>query len=443
MFEMQEPAPYIGENLKKHRLVKGMRQEELCEGICSVSQLSKIENGKAQIKAEQLKVMAQRLGVSMELLMATDAIRDELHEGIERAKKATVANAYPQALSLIRSVSDRAKECGYQDLYAEAVLHECYLLNMTERKYHAALGKLQEILADAEEFDPITRADLLIEYGRAHAFTGNLAEAFRHYQHADSILQEVEPIQADLYARVLYRISDCMFYMHNWRAGYRYADQSARLAERLGKHQYRVRSLSVQAAFANKLGRPEEAKQLIERLLHEARNNDLIHEIGTLENNLGCWYLEQGDLHNAYRHLQSSMNSFELLNNQYVLCQPLMNLAEWALKSGDAELSRQYVTKVAELVQSGNLLGLHYLFEGRLLTLTAEMFEMLGEEEQMLGAYEQALDLYDRNRAIIPGYEVCVILADLCYQRQDPRALPLYKQAVRYHRMMQELGVKK
>ncbi|KEO84685.1 helix-turn-helix domain-containing protein [Tumebacillus flagellatus] len=443
MTEPQELMQYIGENLKKYRLQKGMRQEELCDGLCSVSQLSKIENGKAQVKAEHLKIMAERLGVAVEQLRTTDALRDELREGIELTKKATVAQNYKQAFERIRSVVARAKQAGYQDLHAEAVLYECYLLNMTERKYQAALEKLRETLTDGGEFDPITRADLLIEYGRAYAFTGDLVEAFRQYLQADTLLQRVEPVAEDLYARVLYRIGDCMFYMQNWRTGYRYSDQSAKVAEALGKHQYRIRSKSMQAAFANKLGRPEEARKIMEELLQEAQSNNLIHEIGTLENNIGCWYMEQGDLTTAHQYLQRSMTSFELLNDRYVMCQPLMNLAEWAQKANHLEASLQYADQVLELVREGGLLGLHYLLEGRMLALHAKTYGLLGDEERMTAFYEQALELFDQNRAVIPAYDVCVLLADFYYERSNPRALPLYKQAVSYNRIIHELGVKK
>ena len=35
----------VGEVLRKCRLEKGITQKELCEGICSISTLSRIENG--------------------------------------------------------------------------------------------------------------------------------------------------------------------------------------------------------------------------------------------------------------------------------------------------------------------------------------------------------------------------------------------------------------
>ncbi|MBL0385930.1 helix-turn-helix domain-containing protein [Tumebacillus sp. ITR2] len=443
MTDTQELMHYIGENLKKYRLQKSMRQEELCEGLCSVSQLSKIENGKAQVKAEHLKIMAGRLGVEVEQLMSTDAIHDELRDQIELTRKATIARNYKLAFETIRSVLVRAKQAGYQDLYAEAVLFECYLLNLAEHNHQAALQKLRETLHDGGEFDPVTRAALQIEYGRAYSYTGDLVEGFRQYLQADTLLQRVEPVDDDLYARVLYRSAECMFYMQNWRTGYRYSEQAARVAETLGKHQYLTRAKSMQAAFADKLGRPDEARNLYEELLQDAENNNLILDIGTTENCLGRWYLDHGDLETAYHYLQRSLTSFDLLNDNYNLRQPLMDLAEWAQKAKQFEWSLHYADRVLELIREGGMPGLNELLQGQMLAINAKTYGELQDDERMISHYEQALELFDRNRAVIPAYEVCVTLADLYYGRDNGRALTLYKQAVGYNRIIHELGVKK
>ncbi|PWK13455.1 helix-turn-helix domain-containing protein [Tumebacillus permanentifrigoris] len=443
MIPVHELSPYIGENLKKYRLANGMRQEELCEGVCSVSQLSKIENGKAQVKAEHLKIMAERLGVTVEQLMTTDAIHDELRDQIELTKKATVARNYAQAYELIRSVITRAQANGYQDLHAEAVLYECYLLSTTDRNCQAALLKLRETLTDGGEFDPITRADLLIEYGRIYACSGDLVEAFRQYLQADTLLQHLQPIADDHYAQVLDRLSTCMFDLQNWHSGYRYAERCAQIATARNLRHQRLRSLAMQATYASKLGRSEEAKRLLEASLQEAVDYQFIHEIAVLENNLGCWYLEQGELDTAHQCLQRSMTAFQQLDNPAVLYQPLLNLAEWAQKAGNYEHSLQFAQRALDLVHASSLPGPAYLIEGRILTMNAKSYELLGDPERKTALYEQALNLYDQNRAIIPAYEVCVTLAEHCYERNDPRALSLYKQAVGYNRTIHELGVKK
>lgn len=53
----------IGEMIKRRRREVGITQEELCDGICSESMLSKIEAGKSDGSAETLRMLLERLGI--------------------------------------------------------------------------------------------------------------------------------------------------------------------------------------------------------------------------------------------------------------------------------------------------------------------------------------------------------------------------------------------
>lgn len=55
----------IGVQIKQERLRQQMKLEVLAEGICSLSHLSRIENGKSQPKEELLTRLEERLGVSL------------------------------------------------------------------------------------------------------------------------------------------------------------------------------------------------------------------------------------------------------------------------------------------------------------------------------------------------------------------------------------------
>lgn len=53
----------IGEFIKQRRIELGLTQEELCEGICEPSTMSRIENGKQTPSRTKLSVLMQRLGL--------------------------------------------------------------------------------------------------------------------------------------------------------------------------------------------------------------------------------------------------------------------------------------------------------------------------------------------------------------------------------------------
>lgn len=52
----------IGEVIKRTREALGLTQEELCDGICSVDALSKIENGKRSPNRGNFEALMERMG---------------------------------------------------------------------------------------------------------------------------------------------------------------------------------------------------------------------------------------------------------------------------------------------------------------------------------------------------------------------------------------------
>ncbi|MGM7703600.1 helix-turn-helix domain-containing protein [Pseudalkalibacillus sp. Hm43] len=56
----------IGQRIRYYRKTKGLTQEELAKGICSVSYLSKIENGDAKSSEDVIQLLCERLEISPE-----------------------------------------------------------------------------------------------------------------------------------------------------------------------------------------------------------------------------------------------------------------------------------------------------------------------------------------------------------------------------------------
>jgi HTH-type transcriptional regulator, quorum sensing regulator NprR len=56
----------VGQRIRYYRKTKGLTQEELAQGICSVSYLSKIEKGDAKSSEEVINLLCKRLGISPE-----------------------------------------------------------------------------------------------------------------------------------------------------------------------------------------------------------------------------------------------------------------------------------------------------------------------------------------------------------------------------------------
>ena len=60
----------LGKNVKKYRLLRGMRQDELGEKcVCSVSHIGHIEGGHGKVSLEMIVLVANKLEVTVDQLL--------------------------------------------------------------------------------------------------------------------------------------------------------------------------------------------------------------------------------------------------------------------------------------------------------------------------------------------------------------------------------------
>ncbi|SFD13811.1 Helix-turn-helix domain-containing protein [Bacillus sp. 491mf] len=88
----------IGKIIYYHRKKQCKTQEQLCRGICSVTHLSKIENNSKEANLDTLKLLCERLGVSVEeeerKIQDFQKKIDAFYDAIERLNKGKANSLY-------------------------------------------------------------------------------------------------------------------------------------------------------------------------------------------------------------------------------------------------------------------------------------------------------------------------------------------------------------
>ncbi|MFD1706183.1 helix-turn-helix domain-containing protein [Siminovitchia sediminis] len=87
----------IGALIKYHRQLRNMTQSELCQGICSVTHLSKFENYNKEVNQETIMLLLERLGISL--------------DSIQRASKSIAADLSHLLDAVLSYDKKRATEC--------------------------------------------------------------------------------------------------------------------------------------------------------------------------------------------------------------------------------------------------------------------------------------------------------------------------------------------
>ncbi|WP_198299731.1 helix-turn-helix domain-containing protein [Tumebacillus avium] len=430
----------IGENLRRYRLLRGFTQDEAAEGLCSISQLSKVENGKTHLKPSLLKVLAERLGVTMEQLESADSLHDELTETLELAKAATLAGHDERAFGYFRKVSATAREHGYRRIFMEAVLGECRLLNRLNGCVQA-VELITEVLAEPDGCEePKQRVELLIELGKAHRLCGNMMMAHDCYCQADEEFEHVDG-KNESHLRTYYELADCHFYMQNYRTALRYMEKAEQLSQELSMHLTRIRCTYYKATILRKMGQSEKAKGLFIGTLKEAQDNQLLFDVATINNNLGCLYKAAGEYGQANAHFQRALQVYELLNQEQYLCDPYLNLAEIALAVGDVQKCLGHLADVLGIVERSG--GQFYMEHARALQIRSWVERDAGKFEVYVEQAMEVLGIYAQHSVVGEAYELAVELADVLFERKDGRAVELYRTAIGLNEKVLAFGLRR
>lgn len=103
------PVYKIGYLIKERRLELGITQEELADGICAVTTLSRIENGERVPSKNHFEMLIQRLGVS-DIVFYTYVDRNTLylHELKFKIRDLIAQGLHKEALELLNDYSSKA-----------------------------------------------------------------------------------------------------------------------------------------------------------------------------------------------------------------------------------------------------------------------------------------------------------------------------------------------
>jgi transcriptional regulator with XRE-family HTH domain len=94
----------IGQVIKEIRQSLGLHQLDLCRGICSQSQLSKVENGESSPQATTLYMISKRLGIDVNTLfeLTTNSRMDYVLEFAAQARDLVRRKEYGKLLEIIQ-----------------------------------------------------------------------------------------------------------------------------------------------------------------------------------------------------------------------------------------------------------------------------------------------------------------------------------------------------
>lgn len=289
----------IGRIIYYHRKMQRKTQEQLCEGICSTTHLSKIENNTKEVNAKTLALLCNRLGISIEEEnRRTEALNRKLaqfYESIER---------------LHRDYATRLKN----ELDDERDFVRC-----TEMVYLFELYMLRYLLFtnQSSQFEDGARR-LKKNFNKLSPFERFLWTFFQAVYRAQQLrfseslilLNQIEK-EAELYSG---KVTDYYYYkaavhgqLKHFTLSLHYSHRALQTFQSTGNLSRMLHvkiGLSANLIYINDL---EGAEHLLQTALHDAEMlNDHVTRPIVLHN-LGLWYYKKGNLKDALHYFTKSL----------------------------------------------------------------------------------------------------------------------------------------
>ncbi|MEK4629151.1 MAG: helix-turn-helix transcriptional regulator [Solibacillus sp.] len=402
----------IGSLIKYYRTKLGMTQNTLAMGICSIPHLSKIENNNKEANSETIRLLLERLNISL--------------HNVENSEKSIVQllNDFQKHINFLEN--EKAKET------MEKLKEYEEIIGFTESVYLYELYKLRYYI--------FLRDSILVEkqlrWLNAHRQNFSQHEKYLHsyfyalvlilrgkYEEADKELTNLLQIHSELGSlegEVNYHLALIKGRLEESSQAIIYG----RRALQFYKDQFNFkRILYTLMSLALNYSRGKVFHEAIEIYEHLLRNIALLqqqHLLPIIYNNLGDLYQMKGEYENALIYFEKSSLLIPKNSDNYLLCLYNLGITQFRLEQFEEStktftLLKEESKKKREL--NFNQFAIFYLFllneektkamdflEGRLIPFTAnnedlrEMYQqfsnLLSEYYRQEGKFEKAVQFY-------------------------------------------------
>lgn len=383
----------IGERLRRLRLDRGLSQRELAAPGVSYAYISRIEASTRRPSVKALRMLAPKLGVTVEYLETGSDAReaDERELRLADAELTLRLDVEPEsARQSFGSVLADALAAGDERSTTRArlglglVAHQLGL-------YGEAVAHLEEAIAGGA-LSPALRPDVFGILGRSYAALGQLDRAIELFERCLQETAENEPANATAYARYASNLSSALVDADELdRAGEVLSDAIERTGDSADVYT-RIRLYWSLARLTELAGRSLEALEHARRAtaLLEA-TDDTLHLARAYV--LVAWILgSQGKAEDALANLEQAERLFGEAADSTDLAHLGVQRAQILARLGRG------LEAVQRARAAIDLLGEHHPGEqGTAWWALAEGLVLEGEIEPAIEAFQNAIDLLDSN----------------------------------------------
>lgn len=189
----------VGQRIRYYRKTKGLTQEELAQGICSVSYLSKIEKGDAKSSEEVINLLCERLGISPE-----EVDESKILEMLNEWNMMMVNRQFEEAEATYKEINEKMKGISQPNLLLRYKLFKArYFLVQSTPNLCLAKEELDSVNDLFEQLPNDLKFYFYTFNGMYKNYLSSYQEALEYFEKADKQFNQTSNL-SDIEAATVY-----------------------------------------------------------------------------------------------------------------------------------------------------------------------------------------------------------------------------------------------
>ncbi|HEO8418234.1 anaerobic benzoate catabolism transcriptional regulator [Mycobacteroides abscessus subsp. abscessus] len=344
----------VGERIRQLRIHKQLTQKELTEGICSITYLSRIENGQINPSAEFLRKVSKRLGYDLTELSSPN--RDE--------KTWRIVENYKQNGEITE------EELSY--LHIQTLELNSTKINLdicgVLLKYYTTKGEIEQARSIYNLSKRFISGDMSVELeeeyfyyflacGNFFYYLQDFTLANHYYSKGESLLLDKENLEA---AKLYYNLSLVKQRTYaNQEVSLYYSQKAYEIFKKYGEKENIIIvliTLGVQYQLNNELDTSMECLKKAEAIIvKEKEREKYVSYTAMIQHNMGRIYEKKKDYHGAVSYYIKSMEKFERYSLEQQNVYPLKRLVEIYIELKDWVLVDKYLERAIAITEKHQL----------------------------------------------------------------------------------------
>ncbi len=341
---------YVGTMIKMERLKQKMKLDSLSKGICSVSHLSRIENGKSEPSGEILKLLSDRLGMFFEAERKVEKVKflefEELCSRIINLRDKEGAARFIDELSELLAASSFDMQTRIKlDLM---VLRLRLVITGQEKEVLGELATYQEMIS---ALSPLQSFNVFQMLGMALYAKGDLQGCLDAFTNANST---IEHLSLSPFERADFKY---VYSVASMAAGRKYealeqAKQALSYFQSVMAGQRVVECHLICGVSYKKSGQLTKALEILQLGEQICRQFDLHPFLGIVHQNIGDVYSVMGETEHAIANFKEAIKQkeepLELMYSIFSLVKEYEKLRKYETALHWLSMSKRLLPKLSE-----------------------------------------------------------------------------------------------